>query len=635
MAESLPLAEGPEACSPSVAASEETLNSDIFFVKLQFKGGTYEVPVETGDAISSIFDFVLEVPEMHDFPRENCKLICKGKVFRPDDIVRSDGDFKLSPGAKLMLMATSAHDSTFVRNNRADPLVKGFKEEERDEKSRQKRARAAAISAWGTKQDLKYRFNSIKAEFKYSSPSPYDAEKLLQKLATDPGIIDIMKSRSFEVGILTEMSPAEAQDRMAKKGTPGMDLLGYNQNSGEMIVLRLRTDNTKGFRPYHDLINTLIHELTHNVISPHDASFWKLFGELKAQYMKFHRFWSHGGRAADSNASGQFQGFAGDEEAAEDFGHVLGSASSSAEAPQTEAQRRERATLAAEARKVTATTGINFLSLNGKTVIVCPCGQTHDPGDCPMNLPEQEAAMETSDMDIDQPSRQEVESSSGADVTGFASAEPVHIPDEDMAAPAPNMQQQADNSMNAPEPNTMEPTQMPDADMIAALPTVQTEKAGGAQQPQPQPEFDCGAHDASPDVGLFAGLSAEDLEALGLGGAAEWLQSFSEKLEALTSHTAQSQARQAIELLLKLVHNIVTSPREAKFRRIKADNPKIRAGLLAAGVEVEKMITLLGFEDATEDGGRVFVLRDATFDNARLQMGQDMLQRQLRLVTPS
>merc|ERR1719267_52560 len=122
-----------------------------------------------------------------------------------------------------------------------------------------------------------------------------------------------MKSRNFEVGILTEMSPAEAAKRMEQKGTPGMDLLGYNQNAGEMIVLKLRTDNTKGFRPYHDLINTLIHELTHNVWGPHDHNFWKLFGELKAQYMKFHRFWSHGGQAADSNATGQqFEGFAGD-----------------------------------------------------------------------------------------------------------------------------------------------------------------------------------------------------------------------------------------------------------------------------------------------------------------------------------
>ena len=53
----------------------------------------------------------------------------------------------------------------------------------------------------------------------------------------------------------------------------------HNQNAGEMIVLKLRTDNVKGFRPYHDLINTLIHELTHNVWGPHDQNFWKLFGE--------------------------------------------------------------------------------------------------------------------------------------------------------------------------------------------------------------------------------------------------------------------------------------------------------------------------------------------------------------------
>merc|ERR1719392_77343 len=99
---------------------------------------------------------------------------------------------------------------------------------------------------------------------------------------------------------------------MESKGEPDKDMLGYNQNAGEMIVLKLRTDNLKGFRPYHDLINTLIHELTHNVWGPHDQNFWKLFGELKAQYMRFHRFWSHGGRAADSNAAGQFTGFDND-----------------------------------------------------------------------------------------------------------------------------------------------------------------------------------------------------------------------------------------------------------------------------------------------------------------------------------
>merc|ERR1712066_576019 len=131
-----------------------------------------------------------------------------------------------------------------------------------------------------------------------------------------------------------EMSPAEAQERMAKKGTPGVDLLGYNQNAGDMIVLRLRTDTLKGFRPYHDLINTLIHEITHNVWGPHDANFWKLYGELKAQYMKFHRFWSHGGQATSGSTGGQFNGFAGEDDGDKDgpgsFGRVLGGGTSQA-----------------------------------------------------------------------------------------------------------------------------------------------------------------------------------------------------------------------------------------------------------------------------------------------------------------
>ena len=232
----------------------------------------------------------------------------------------------------------------------------------------------------------------VQAEFKYSEPPPYEAERLLQKLATDPGIIEIMKTRKFKVGVLTEMSPVEAQERMAKRGTPNMDLLGYNQNYGGMIVLRLRTDTLKGFRPYHDLINTLIHEMTHNVWGPHDQNFWKLFGELKAQYMRFHRFWSHGGRAADSNAAGQFQGFEGDDEQAGNqgaFGRVLGTGDGVAE---TNTDRRSRALAAAEARMGTPAAEPeeaeepedlikpwvpNFLASNGQWMFACPCGQTH------------------------------------------------------------------------------------------------------------------------------------------------------------------------------------------------------------------------------------------------------------------
>lgn len=258
----------------------------VFFVSMSYKGLSYEVPVQAEDSLGSIFDFVQEAL---DFPREYCKLISKGKTLRPDNEELLVGEAGLSSGSKVMLVASSAKDVAYVQKSRADPLVKGFAEEERDEASRRKKMRAGGGTAWGTKQDAEYNFGSIKAEFKYSTPPPYDAEKLLQKLATDPGIIEIMKTRQFKVGVLTEMSPAEAADRMSKKGQPNMDLLGYNQNMGGMIVLKLRTDTLKGFRPYHDLINTLIHEMTHNVWGPHDNNFWKLFAELKAQYMRFHR----------------------------------------------------------------------------------------------------------------------------------------------------------------------------------------------------------------------------------------------------------------------------------------------------------------------------------------------------------
>lgn len=578
---------------------ESSEDDAVFFVSLNFKGSSYDVPVQTGDSVSQIFDFIQEIPEL-DFPRENCKLICKGKVFRPDDEVSLVGASKLSPGAKLMLMATSAHDAAFVKSQRADPLVKGFKEEARDERNRKKRAMAAAISAWGTKQDMEYRFNSIKAEFKYSTPPPYDAEKLLEKLATDPGIIEIMKTRQFKVGILTEMSPSEAQERMAKKGTPGMDLLGYNQNAGEMIVLKLRTDNTKGFRPYHDLINTLVHELTHNVWGPHDQNFWKLFGELKAQYMRFHRFWSHGGHAADSNASGQFQGFAtGDEEdgTSTGFGHVLGGASSSSgvSPPRSEEERRERAKLAAEARLVTPTTGINFLNSNGKTIIVCPCGQVHSPDECPVNG----VCAKAEDGEV-------VE----MDVEPTSEALPMQL------TPA---LEKIDDDVDMVSPPAMGDVTVKSETLVDTL-SSDMDQLGEQQLPEKFEQVD----DTMPPP-----LSAEELESLGLGGVGAWLQSFSEKLTALRNQAGQPAARGAMELLLKVVRNIVTSPDEVKFRKLKADNPKINASLLRFGPDAEKLMSLLGFESVVEDGSRVLILRDATFDSVRLRMGQEVLEREL------
>lgn len=76
-----------------------------------------------------------------------------------------------------------------------------------------------------------------------------------------------MQTHQFSVGLLTELAPHEHPE-----------LLGLNENRGEKIKLRLRTDKYDGFRLYSDVRRVLCHELTHNVWGDHDENvsfFWK------------------------------------------------------------------------------------------------------------------------------------------------------------------------------------------------------------------------------------------------------------------------------------------------------------------------------------------------------------------------
>lgn len=77
-----------------------------------------------------------------------------------------------------------------------------------------------------------------------ANPVPSEALKTLYRLASDPGILGIMKDRQWRVGLLSEMPPE------GKVGISEKCLLGYNVNKGQEISLRLRTDDLKGLRKY-------------------------------------------------------------------------------------------------------------------------------------------------------------------------------------------------------------------------------------------------------------------------------------------------------------------------------------------------------------------------------------------------
>merc|ERR1711933_480551 len=88
-------------------------------------------------------------------------------------------------------------------------------------------------------------------------------------------------------GTLGEMDPID--DRiMQKTESNGGCLLGYNTNRGLRIDIKLRTDDLSGFRPYPELVSTLIHELSHNWVGEHNLLFWTNYAQMRAEYLYTH-----------------------------------------------------------------------------------------------------------------------------------------------------------------------------------------------------------------------------------------------------------------------------------------------------------------------------------------------------------
>lgn len=259
----------------------------IHFV-VKYKSEKFTLSMDPSSHVHDIFDYLGEVVDVN---KENCVLIIAGKKFtRLSRTVVTIGEC-VSAKSTVMMMSSSVEEIEMIRNFKSDPLVKGFAEQERDEERRKLRAEQLAQDhPWGENlsQHPDYNFGRFEVLYRRSTPSPYNAEKLLRKLSIDPGILEIMSTQKFRVLTLCELDPEDADEEQAAKGEADKCLLGWNRNFGERIALRLRTDDFQSFRKYDSIVNTLIHELTHNVHGPHDANFWSLFNSLKQIYQGVH-----------------------------------------------------------------------------------------------------------------------------------------------------------------------------------------------------------------------------------------------------------------------------------------------------------------------------------------------------------
>ncbi len=166
-----------------------------------------------------------------------------------------------------------------------------------DDKKNSKLLTSASSSFWGTLHE-KSHFRRIQecpdASFgtrpNAATPHAFEAHRLLERLSCDPGIVAIMTSRKLTVNTLGEMDPIEdvLMHKTRQQSGGAACLLGYNTNHGLRIDIKLRTEDLSSFRPYRELVATLIHELSHNWVEEHDLLFWTNYGQMRIEYL-----WEH------------------------------------------------------------------------------------------------------------------------------------------------------------------------------------------------------------------------------------------------------------------------------------------------------------------------------------------------------
>ncbi|KAJ5565702.1 Zinc finger RanBP2-type [Penicillium sp. DV-2018c] len=111
------------------------------------------------------------------------------------------------------------------------------------------------------------------SEYRHEKNRPRESEALLILRKVASLVKPIMRQRAWRVGALCEFYPQQR------------NLLGLNVNMGQKICLRLRyPSDQRQFLPIEEVVDTMLHELAHNVIGPHNQQFHALWNQLRDEH---------------------------------------------------------------------------------------------------------------------------------------------------------------------------------------------------------------------------------------------------------------------------------------------------------------------------------------------------------------
>ncbi|KAL1224879.1 hypothetical protein V5N11_016095 [Cardamine amara subsp. amara] len=551
-------------------------------VSLLWKGNKYTLEINSD---SSMKDLGYELRKLTGVTAETLRLIVprlneKGSTlilpFSHEHSSLSLQESNIVEDKTIRMMGVTEEEVDGVlKDAMPDMRILGFEEEDR--RLRQKKS-------YGSNASIKLPqgsyifcdFRTLQLPGIELNPPPSAALKRMHMLAADPGIIAVMNKHRWRVGIMTELAP------VGYVGVSPQCLLGFNKNQGEEISLRLRTDDLKGFRKYQSIKKTLLHELAHMVYSEHDDNFYALNSQLtkEAESLDWTKSMGHtlnGTKVMNDYEEDDF--FDENENVSRRLG---GNQSDSL------GNARESSVVAAY-RRLSHTSETNDIGVSKirEEPEQDDLVDVHDEHKQPHSLskfePDSDDAVEDGATELDpghsrDPSALVHHSGSVETATDIV----VH-PAQDDDEPDPddleigeietmkvsNDTVMQDGNLNADE--TMHATPNPDDKLV-----VVTGRETVMEVDEPDPD---------------------DQEIQRIQDSVTIISNRLKKaINSLETEVSASQATNVLQMLLKIVRNIIQQPNEMKFKRLRKGNPAIQRNILNFSAAVE-ILSVVGFVD--------------------------------------
>jgi hypothetical protein len=278
-------------------------------ITVSFRGEKVEFPLTeehaltVGDVKRNIANVSSSAKHAIGLEPSEVKLILKGKVLNNDDddlrrlLLLGNTNNKKKKAIQIMATGVSSSETQKMEVDFQDGVQKATRLV-RDDISDKGKQRTKERQILGRKIMKQANANLAPSSSSQSSfgfgrietlpflPDESKARGILTQLANDPGVKACMAKHKWNVGSLAELYPE------GNVGETAVCVMGLNRNKGQQILLRIRTDDLKGFRKTPSIREVLYHELAHNVHSEHNADFFQLMRQIKKECLEMD--WTNG-----------------------------------------------------------------------------------------------------------------------------------------------------------------------------------------------------------------------------------------------------------------------------------------------------------------------------------------------------